>query len=392
MSNRKFRVYARILGYVLPESETIIGDCTIRHMSLAEQKRRGFMAYQGRLIIEDSLPSFLTFPRGIDSRVFKTNYVIYTDIEYNAGSNAAVGIANDRFELAVGSLTLVGTVWSKNKYNRWLSSITYDYQICRVYELVNDQEKPIEMEHLPSGVWMCSYPAFKDFAEFDGSILDFITQTKNPVFLKALRYLTTSERGINFQYPAEKIFLDYFKCIEIIIEHVGSLRKNVPRIFRKRLIRATKKLFLEPHEVELIKKYYTLRNRGDFAHASENARSIQFMPQFPRPSDSELFNYDELRMLARRILLRFYNYINKRYRIQINPPRSYSDDEFIQIFGPREGDYYSGDYILQTGLRNKREITILAKRHLAFALKVHPSAVRLIEKKQNNLIFKSIIL
>lgn len=384
-----YRVYAKILGYILPRTETIIGDCKIRKMSLREQKTRGFRAYEGRLVIEDNLPAFLTFPRGIDSRVFKTNYVIYTDVEYDAGSNAAVGIANDRFELAIGSLTLAGTAWSKNKYNRWLSSVTYDYQICRVYELVNGQENPVEMEHLPSGVWMCSYPAFKDFQELDGSMLDYIVQTKNPIFLKALRYLITSERGINFQYPAEKIFLDYFKCIEIIIEYLGSLRKNVPRAFRKRLVRAAKKLSLESGDVSLIQKYYTLRNRGDFAHASVNARSIQFMPQFPRPSDSEIFVYDDLRMLARRILIRLCHYINKRYRVQVNPPRSYSDGEFIQILGPREGDYYSADYVLQTGLRNKREITTLAKRHLAAALKIHITAIHLLEKKGNNLIFSS---
>lgn len=385
---QKFRVYAKLLGYVLPTDEVVIGDCVIRKMPLREQKRRGFRAYKGWLVIEKNLPSFLTFPRGIDSRVFKTNYVIYTDIEYNAGSNAAVGIANDRFELTIGALALAGTVWSRNKYNRSLPSVTYDYQICRVYELVNDQEKPVEMEHLPSGVWMCSYPAFKNFDELDIKILDFIAQTKHPVFLKALRYLITSERGINFQYPSEKIFLDYFKCIEIIIEHLGLLRRDVPRAFRKRLVRAAKKLSLGSSDISLIQKYYTLRNKGDFAHAAVNARSLNFMPQFPRPSDSEIFNYDELRMLARRTLMQLFHFINKRYRVQVNPPRSYSDDEFIQILGPQGGDYFSGDYILQTGLKSKREITTLAKRRLTTALKVRPGVIHLVEKNHNNLIFK----
>lgn len=385
---KTYRVYAKLLGFVLPSVEAVVGGCHISQMSLEEQEKRGFHAYEGRLVIEDSLSSFSTFPRGIDSRVFKTNYVIYTDIKYNTGPNAAVGIANDEFELTIGSLTLAGTVWSQNKYGRLLPSVTYDYQICRIYEIVDGQEKPIEMQHPSSGVWMCDYPQSNGFQEIDQNILGFVTQTKHPLFLKALRYVMNSERGINFQYPAEKIFLDYFKSIEIIVQYVGLLKKNIPRAFRKRLLRTAKKLAIKEEDVRLIKKYYALRNNGDFAHATVDGRSIHFMPQFPRPSDSEIFNYDELRMLARKILLQFMQFIYKTYRVRINPPDKLPNTKFALMIGWRDGDYYTSNYIFQTNLRDKRKITPLAKKYLSQSLRINTQNLYLLEKKQGDLVFK----
>jgi hypothetical protein len=42
MSNKKYRVYAKILGCILPKDKMAVFDCTIQKMNRSEQKRRNF--------------------------------------------------------------------------------------------------------------------------------------------------------------------------------------------------------------------------------------------------------------------------------------------------------------------------------------------------------------
>lgn len=39
---KKYKVYAKILGYVLPDEELEIGECKIEKMSYKEQRKRNF--------------------------------------------------------------------------------------------------------------------------------------------------------------------------------------------------------------------------------------------------------------------------------------------------------------------------------------------------------------
>jgi len=42
MKTSKYRVYAKIIGYILPQTETKIGDCFISGMTEKEQRDKNF--------------------------------------------------------------------------------------------------------------------------------------------------------------------------------------------------------------------------------------------------------------------------------------------------------------------------------------------------------------
>lgn len=153
---RKIRVYAKIVGYVLPEIEATIDHCVIRKMPFKEQKSRKFLPLRN-IIKEDFknpwYKSYITYPSNSDFREIKSHYIIYTDIEEYTGEsaqakdsggyygeiNSALGIAIRRFDKVIGALSLSSCDLLFNKHKRYLAT-KYDYQICKIYELAGKKE------------------------------------------------------------------------------------------------------------------------------------------------------------------------------------------------------------------------------------------------------------
>src|ERR1700733_8121084 len=108
---RKYRVYAKVLGYSLPLETTEISKCVIKRMSFTEQRKRNFKPLNiqvSRPEPESFYKSYIAFGAASDTRIFKTRYVIYTDIENNTGHDTGglIGVAIRRFDRVVGALSL----------------------------------------------------------------------------------------------------------------------------------------------------------------------------------------------------------------------------------------------------------------------------------------------
>ena len=85
MAKSKYRVYAKIIGYVLSAKDEIcLYDCVIKKMPFKEQKRRKFVAIEAD-IKDPGNPryhkSYITQKVFTDPRFIKTHYVIYCDVE-----------------------------------------------------------------------------------------------------------------------------------------------------------------------------------------------------------------------------------------------------------------------------------------------------------------------
>jgi len=224
---KKYKVYAKILGHVLPEEKLEIGDCKIEKMSYREQKERNFQPLRGWKVREFNM-NYMTFPRGSDFRIMRSNFVISTIID-TGGSNEALGFAEDIFDKIIGVFMLYMNYWWLERYPRSKNRFSgYDYQICKLYEIVNDKEIEVkDLGPISSSSSMCRYPEFKELTNDFEKITDQYLSCKDEIFERSLEYFVDGIRGINLFLPEEKIFLDLFKSIELIIKGLKIKRQRI---------------------------------------------------------------------------------------------------------------------------------------------------------------------
>ena len=385
---KKYKVYAKILGYVLPSRSFEIAGCKIERMSYKEQQKRRFRPLKGWAVRERKM-NYLTFPRGADLRIFKSNFVVSTMLECR-GLNEAIGLAERKFNNLIGALMLHMYYWWTNKHpNKRIRFSEYDYQICKVYEIINGEEKELrDLKPVSSGANMCHYPAFTDLIDNFKDQMEEFMSCKEEIFRKSLKYFVNGVRGIHSQLPEEKIFLDLFKSIELVINQLGG--KRIKR-FKSKAQFAGRKLHLEKEEVDKIKQLWTIRSRGDFAHARK--RENYLPPQWPNPSDCDLFvNYFDLISLSQRILVKYFDYIKNKYTVLINPPNSsYLDDRNLTFAVSSNilcTSWDNGHFEIKISERNKRKLSWFIKKEVAKELKVSISQVKILEHQGNKIVLK----
>jgi len=384
---RKYRVYAKILGHVLPDKVLEIGECKIEKISYKEQRERGFKPLTGWLVKQQKM-NYLAFPQGADFRTMKSNYIVSTVIEHGT-SNEAIGLAQEKFEKLIGGLMLYMYRWTHKQYpKRGSYFYQYDYQICKIYELVDSKEAEIkDLKPTSSSSCMCHYPASTKLTkDFRKTIEEFLN-CKDKVFNKSLEYFVDGIRGINLFLPEEKIFLDLFKCIELIIKALKIRRKW----FRNRAKIGLKKLGIEDTEIDEVIRFYKIRCDGNFAHARKEKLGYPY--QYPKPHDSGfLFDVFQLENLSYKILVYYFNHIKDRYEVQINYPEhkdlGTKNDTLVQIVENFPIDSWNHKFIFNTKENNKRKITPLIKKELSIRFGVAIRQVKLLENKNNKLFFR----
>lgn len=205
--------------------------------------------------------------------------VVFDIEEYDA--KAALGGAVRAFDNLCSKLFLTGIRDFKSATDRYIGE-TYLYQISKIYQLdENDNEQDVTLELQSGHIFLPNRPdrnkwQKEESKEFLEKILDF----KDPVFSKALKYLYSSSVGHFRLASFEKVALDHFKSIELI---VNTLSKK--KTFKERANEAGKLLELTADEIEEIKKYWDARSNGDIAH-SHHHDPVAFYPnQFPHGDD-----------------------------------------------------------------------------------------------------------
>lgn len=394
--SKKHRIYAKILGYILPDKETKIYNCVIKKMSLREQKRRKFAPLRNERKEEFNDPwykSYITYPSNADFRELKTKYIIYTDVEeckgerdkpkdsggYYGDVNSALGIAIRRFDKVMGSLCLCSADMMHNKVNRYLE-IKFDYQICKIYEIKNGIE--VDADNPFMGGWggMINGPANNfHFADIDMNSMNRMLKSKNIIFIKSLRYLLKGIKGMHNNVPVEKIFIDYAKSIEIIINQFKG------KSFNKKLKTASKILELPSEKIKEIKEIWKSRSHGDFAHANNSLTSLNLPPQFPEPSDSE-FRYFDLFGICAMLVIKYFKHIENELEIIINDDgiKYISEDYLDQLIDVNMGEYF----VFYSKVLNRKILIPLIKKEIASNFKCKIKEIKLKSYKNNKAVFK----
>ena len=319
----KYRVYALIHGQTLPVGK--IQDCEIKQMDFKEQSERKFSPIKYEFAPKEHYDTYMTSVPFIDPMKIYSNYVITCDIE-EGDYKGSLGGAIRKFNKVCSTLFLSGIKDIYSKHNQY-SGEPYIYQINKVYLIdEKDNESDVELDlksghiHLPNrperNEWFS-----KDTEEFTNSVFN----SKDPVFRKALKYLYSSSLGHFKLNSPEKIALDHFKSVELIINCLSTKDH-----FKNRVDEAGQELDLTPEEIERVKKYWDDRSNGDIAHSTHDD-PVSFYPnQFPEPKGME-YNWSFSDNLAKKILLNYFDLRNRFFLIDVEKPHEQKDQLTLGI-------------------------------------------------------------
>lgn len=374
----KYRVYAKIIGYSLPKNENLVlFNCTIRKMSLNEQKIRKFKPIEldFRDIGDNKFhKSFITKKVFSDPRFIKTNYVIYCDVNIH-DENGALGLATRLFDRVSGSLALTTSSFFNKKNNR-TDYLNYEYQLCKVYELEADgKEKLIDNPRINGGGWgMINQPGHKNFQELDLNLLGRMLNCRDEIFNKAFKYLLKAEKEYHLHVPPQMLTINLFKSIEIIIESFKG--KN----FNNKLKKSKDILGLNTEDTKKIKELRYIRNYGDVAHPRSGSRTISYPPQFPVPEDVDYLTF-WYSGLAGKVLLGYFLYIDSILNIKITTDKYDPIDEIVSV---NYGEFYE----FNSSINDKKKLPFILKKKLSEYFNIPCKNIRLYKKDSDSYTFK----
>ncbi|MFA6016466.1 MAG: hypothetical protein WC744_00015 [Patescibacteria group bacterium] len=314
----KYRVYALIHGETLPEGK--IFECEIKKMDFREQEKRKFSPIQsvfakGEMI--DYHKTYVTSLRYVDPIKIKSEYVIICDIEEDKPGDALGGTIKT-IDRITRFLSLACLEDVKRKFGRNRGSFEpYVYQVNKIYLLDEKSNETDVAFKVESGhIYLPNRPEQTEWRNSGtGVFLDEIYNFHDEIFERALKYLYRSSIGYLVLDSEEKIALDHFKSIEIIINSLSKKRE-----FKKRLAEAVIKIGITPVEQKRIEDFWDDRSTyGDIAHPSLFDEVERYPNQFPIPSNARYpgANFDSI---APSILLKYYQYAKGLFLIDIYDP------------------------------------------------------------------------
>lgn len=338
----KFRVYALIHGQTLPIGK--IDDCEIKQMDFDEQSRRNFAPIKYEFPPKKEYETYVTSVPFVDPVKMYSKYVIVHDLE-EGDYKGALGGAIRKFDKVCASLFISGVRDVHLKHNLY-SGEPYLYQINKVY-LIDDEDQECEVElDLKSGhIYLPNRPERNEWLNSDTEdFLNKIYNFKDPIFRKALKYLYSSALGHYRLNSSEKIALDHFKSVELIVNCLSSKEG-----FKDRVDEAGAQLDLTEDEINKIKRYWDDRSNGDIAHSTHHDPTAFYPNQFPEPKGMQ-YNWSFSDSLARKILLKYFDLRNRFFIIDIEEP--FEQDKNLTL-GVMEGNNECNHLFFQTSTKQK---------------------------------------
>ncbi len=319
-----YRIYALIIGEIIPEGNFL--GCEIRKMTFAEQKKRKFSPIQSifsEIRDPEYYKTYATSLPYIDPIRIKTKYVVICDINEHE-PRAALGGAIRIIDRLCRFLSIVYVEDAKRKFNRErFGLLPYLYQVNKIYSLnANSDEINTDLKLESGHIYLPNRPELKKWRDkATPKFLEDIFNFHDDVLERAIKYLYRSSIGHFILDSPEKIALDHFKSIEII---VNSLSKK--KEFKQRLEEAANKINLTGEEKkEILKMWDDRSSYGDVAHPSPYDQAERYPNQFPIPSNVQ-YPRGGFDSIAANVCLKYFTYTKSLFSIEIDEPFTYTDN------------------------------------------------------------------
>ncbi len=321
----KYRIYALIHGETLPEGKMF--ECEIKKISFEEQERRKFSPIQS-VFSEgedvDYYKTYVTSLRYIDPVRIKSEYVIICDIEEDKLGDA-LGGAIKTIDRITRFLSLASLEDVKRKFGRNRGSYEpYVYQVNKIYLLdENGKESDVDYKLESGHMYLPNRPEQTEWRDSGtNQFLDEIYNFHDETLERALKYLYRSSIGYLVLDSKEKIALDHFKSIEIIVNFLSN--KDT---FKKRLKEVGGTIGITPEEEKRIVDFHDERSKyGDVAHPSPFDEVERYPNQFPVPSNVR-YSGGGFDSIAASIILKYFQYIKGIFIIEIDEPSNHGGHE-----------------------------------------------------------------
>jgi hypothetical protein len=354
----KYRIYAKIIGPTLPNTQIAYEECFIAPMTVEEQEKRKFKPIEAnspKPTDEDFYKAYVTHHRVADPRIIKTGHIIWTDVEtHDVGS--ALGHAIKRFEKITGTLAITSLIQYEQKHNRKFHYTNYEYQISRIYKLEDDKESDAEVPVFAGGmVSHINLPSQVDMSVLDEKLVERMLKSRDDIFWKSLSYLQSGEKGFHNNTPTEKMTLDFMKSMEIIVD-LWKSKKRKENTFDKKLNRTSKELGLDKDDCVQIKKLWKLRSDGDVAHARQGSKVDFYPAQYPVPSNID-GPYIDSSAVAVRVLTKYFLFRDSILSIKIS---NESHDELDELIDVNQGTAFT----IRPSDKNKKTLAPFLKRKI----------------------------
>lgn len=372
----KYRIYALIHGEILPKGK--IFGCEIRRMSFAEQKRRGFSPIQSvfsKNITPNFEKTYVTCLPYVDPIRIKSQYVIIYDTEAEK-PNYAVGGASKAIDRVCRYLSIACLEDVKREFGRQRGSFEpYIFQVNKIYELnAKGVEKEIKFTLQSGFVYLPNRPEFNKWRnKTTKNFLEEVFNFHDETLERSLKYLYRSSIGPMLLDSPEKVALDHFKSIEII---VNSLSKK--RGFKTRLAKVAGVIGITSEEQKRIEDFWDDRSKyGDIAHPSKFDEVERYPDQFPVPSNTR-YPGGSFDSIAPNIILKYYEYIKGVYTIEIENPRELDTNErsFAKVYEPSLwGTIHKNNLVYFTYEQNNQKLKQSLKKDFAKEYKITEDSI-----------------
>lgn len=385
--DKGIRVYALIIGPVLPDKKMRIGRCFIEPMTLAEQRKRKFKPLKRISKIKPNTyyKSYVaTSDTEFDHRQIKTGYVIYTEVD-NVHWETAINTAYHFFEEVVGALS-ISSISERSLPSRTITDFSsYDYQIVKLYKFEGNKEEPLETEKISGGAYhKLDFPRenFVDRGLHSEDIENLINQSNYSINLKsAIEYLMYAERCKIFRLPTENTVLNLCKSMEALLQ--GMIFNKKISTFKDKVKDANDIFELDEHELLEIFKLWDVRSREDIAHASENYMFSHFYISNVPTSKNKMIAIMNQPAIVAKMIKKYSDFIDTLLHIKVQKyQRKENRYEELVFISNR------GYFTYQSNQLSGRKLTLEIKRRVSKDLKVPYKHIKKYLEKDKEFLFR----
>src|SRR3989338_6066276 len=353
--NNKFRIYALVHGPILPIGKLF--NLEIKKMTFEEQSKKSFSPIQSVFSEREGMDykTYVTSLPYIDPVYIKSEHIIICDIE-ECDENSALGAAINQFDKLCRFLSITNLKDAREKFHNKLGCLLpYVYQVNKIYSLNSSGNEAEVNFKLESGtIYLPDRPEANQWRTGDTEeFLNEIYNFHDEILKRALKYLYRSSIGYLVLDSPEKVALDHFKSIEIIINSLSN-----KKYFKDKLNEAGEKIGLTQEEQGKIVKFWEYRSDyGDIAHFSE-CDQVEYSNQFPIPSNVN-YPWAFLSSVAGDVCLKYFQYKRNLFLIEIEKSVDFVDNsdnrkKIDGVLWEVNPQWESNHFLFHTSEQNKR--------------------------------------